>query len=95
MSEIHPNPMGREYSEAEWAAARRLGLATEQTVKVDGQHVKVPGGLLIYGTGPGWPDEIQRRIRRARRDLSALETLSAAMEREWAKPLPPRGETND
>lgn len=92
---IHPNPMGREYSAAEWAAASRAGLPTQQAGHDGDSYVTVPGGPLIYGTGPGWPVEIERRLREARLDVIALEKLSAAMEREWAKPLPATGETND
>lgn len=82
---VHPNPMGREYTPEEWQAARRIGLTTTQTVWNGSKPETIPGGPLIYGTGPGWPDEIERRLRKTRLDVVALEKLSGAMQREWKK----------
>lgn len=75
---MNENPMGREYTPEEWAAAKRQGI-----VGAPGN-----GGPLIFGTGPYWPAEARKRIARAQRDIRDLELLAIAMDREWQKPLP-------
>jgi hypothetical protein len=64
------NPWGREYSRAEIAAAKRLGISET------GPHAH-PGPLYFAG-GPYWPD--------AWRQMAADYALvSAAVDREWGK----------
>lgn len=66
----------RQYSEAELAAARRLGFADK----------KEPGRGLIYGAGGDWwPKEMERKARAARRDADRAELVAAALRREQAK----------
>lgn len=80
MSDVHPNPMGREYTPAEWRAAKHMW----PQYKKPGEHGRGP---LIYATGPGQPDAIVDEIRKTKRRLVALQTLIGAVEREWRKPI--------
>lgn len=75
---MNENPMGREYTREEWAAARRRGI----TSRPDG------GGPLIFAAGPYWPAEARRRATRAQREARDWALLAIAMDREWQKPLP-------
>lgn len=56
MSEVGGNPWGREYTPAEWAAARRLGLADKHRA-----------GPLIWASpdNPTIPDQARRAFRAA------------------------------
>lgn len=67
------NPFGREYSRAEVAAAKRLGLA-------ELRKSEMLRGPLIYASGPWHPDEARRKAR-------DWTLVSEAMDREWVKPL--------
>lgn len=67
------NPFGREYTPAEVAAAKRLGLAERRK----GESLRGP---LIYASGPWHPDEARRKAR-------DWTLVSEAMDREWVKPL--------
>ena len=67
------NPYGREYTPAEVAAAKRLGLAEQR-------KGEVLRGPLIFAGGPWHPDQ-------ARRMAKDWTLVSQAMDREWAKPL--------
>lgn len=75
---MNENPMGREYTREEWAAARRQGIV----------RLTDNGGPLTFATGPWWPTEARRRVTRAQRDARDWELLANAMDREWQKPLP-------
>lgn len=66
------NPLGREYTKAEWAAARRVGVAEKAHTS------KNPGGPLIYATGNWYPDH-------ARKMADDWAIVADAMEREWKK----------
>ena len=72
------NPMGREYTCGEWAAARRQGIAGRPG----------DGGVLVWATGPWWPTQAREKVALAQRDARDWELLANAMDREWQKPLP-------
>lgn len=72
MSEQNLNPMGREYTPSEWAAARRVGVAEKQ------HSSKNTGGPLIYACGPYYPEH-------ARKMAEDWKTLADALDREWKK----------
>lgn len=71
------NPMGREYTREEIAAAKRVGIARMGPSEVDGRG-KVLGGRMIWASGPYWPDH-------ARKMAADWALVSAALDREWAK----------
>ena len=73
MPESDWNPYGREYTPAEVAAAKRLGLAERRK----GELLRGP---LIFAGGPLYPDEARKKAR-------DWALVSEAMDREWAKPL--------
>lgn len=83
MSGVHPNPFGREYSDAEVAAAKRLGMAEHR--KDFGEKIPRLRGTVIYASGPYWPDH----ARRLARDWGLV---SAAMDREWQKQIETEGQ---
>jgi hypothetical protein len=63
MTDVHPNPFGREYTPAEFAAARRLGIV--------GRTAK--DGPLIYAGGPYLPDKIRQMAADATLLSAALD----------------------
>lgn len=75
---MNENLMGREYTPAEWAAARRQGIAG--TPDKDWH--------LIFGTGRDWPTEAREKYKSALRDARDWALIANAMDREWQKPLP-------
>ena len=75
MTEQNLNPMGREYTRAEWAASRHVGVSENN------QSSNKPGGPLIYATGPYYPEH-------ARMMADAWGILADALEREWKRELP-------
>lgn len=85
---IHPNPMGREYSPAEWAAAKRVGITTNSRAVVAGEVVTTPSGPLLYATGPWHPDNARAQTLKAMQAAKDWQTVEAAMRREWKKELP-------
>jgi len=66
------NPMGREYTDEEWAAAKRLDI---------GNGASKGSGPLIYATGPHYPGHFLQLAADA-------QLIAAALEREWAKGTP-------
>lgn len=75
---MNENPMGREYTPEEVAAAVRQGIAGPG----------FDGGPLIWATGPHWPTEARHRHEHALRDARDWALLADAMDREWQKLLP-------
>lgn len=69
------NPLGREYTKAEWAAAKRLGIARDTKLWDGGTR---RDGGLIWATGPYLPDK-------ARKNARDWALVSAAIDREWNK----------
>ena len=69
------NPMGREYTKAEIAAARRLGLVETKKLRGGGTCLTGP---LIWATGDYYPS-------RARCIAQDWMIVSKAMDREWEK----------
>lgn len=74
------NPMNREYTKAEWAAAKRTGLYG--IVEPKGS------GPLVYATGPYYPDHARKQAAKARKLAADWDLLGDAMDREWKKPIP-------
>ena len=68
---VHPNPFGREYTKAEWAASKRVGVTHRK------QHETGP---LIYAAGPYYPEH-------ARQMANDWKLVADAMDREWVKEL--------
>lgn len=87
---IPDNPMGREYSPQEWAAARRRGLTVtrnnpDMKDRLNGGPKQIPGGPLIWATGNWHPDNARKQAALARKAAADWDLVAAAMDREWAK----------
>ncbi|NKG21059.1 hypothetical protein [Paeniglutamicibacter terrestris] len=83
------NPLGREYSPEEWAAARRVGLTTTQNapwsqVMAGGINTS-PGGPLLYATGSWHPDNARKETLKAMQAVTDWQIVENAMRREWKK----------
>lgn len=85
MTHPHHNPFGRTYSAAELNAAITLGLTTTQEVWDGEKYETMPGGRLIYATGPGLPNMIHALEKEFMHKATAAKTLRAAINREWEK----------
>lgn len=84
MSDPH-NPLGREYTPEEWAAAKRVGLTTTGRTVINGEMLKVPAGPMVYATGPWHPDHARDEARKALKAAADWQTVEKAMRREWKK----------
>ena len=87
MSTEH-NPLGREYADREWAAAKRQGVTVTINASYDLalQGVKtVPGGPLLYATGAWWPEHARQQATNARKAAADWDLVADAMDREWKK----------
>jgi hypothetical protein len=70
---VNPNPLGREYTDAEIAASKRLGISE--------RGLQASPGPLFYATGPYLPG----KWRKVAADAALV---SAALDREWPKTMP-------
>lgn len=88
MSRDH-NPMGREYSKEEIAAAKRIGIGFTATLLAGFREPKkVLSGPIIWATGPWYPEEARKQAAKARKAAADWDLIGDAMDREWKKELP-------
>ena len=85
MSNPHHNPFGRTYNAAELNAAMTLGITTTQEVWNGEKYETLPGGPLVYATGPYWPEHLAEAEKEFTKKLEAVKTLRTAINREWEK----------
>lgn len=67
---LYRNVFGREYTPAEFAAARRLGIV--------GPGLLAESGPLIYAGGPYLPNDLRQKA-------NDYALLADAVDREWAR----------